>query len=82
MINICITKCSYSGLHCHHTDCDKLPEYHDHIISDVYYIKLGTTIAEITNGGSFSAEYYCRPCIDKLYQEIKLKLDSRLWPMH
>jgi len=68
---------------CRGTDCSKNPEY---ISEDGRMVK-GTTCAVIAIGGDASGSfassvfyfYYCRECLDKVYVEVKSKLDSKLW---
>lgn len=62
---------------CRNTSCSKDPEF----ISDKGVIKKDTVcvwIAISTAGGGASA-CYCRPCVDKIYLEIKKTLNPKLW---
>jgi hypothetical protein len=85
MIHIEVLKVPTSGIRCDNSTCPHSPEYHDRIIGDNYFIKQDTTCFLIWLGDNISAsstEWYCRDCIDTVYQYIKSKLDSKLWAFH
>jgi len=77
MLNIELQKMSRTGFHCANKKCKRLPEHTVNILGSVYYIRVDTTVALITMGEYF--EYYCRGCIDEVYQLLKSKLDVKLW---
>jgi hypothetical protein len=65
---------------CRGTNCKRSPEY----VKPNGNIVRGTSCAYIviqTAGLVYSA-YYCRDCIDDLYQKMKEKLDTNLWIFH
>ena len=80
MLHIQLEKLDITGLHCANFNCKKDPKYLINILGDVWYIKTDTTVAVISLSGK--TEYYCRGCIDELFQMIKTKLDSKLWVFH
>lgn len=47
-------------------------------------IKRDTTCAAITmsSAAGTNTSYYCRDCIDKIYEEIKKVLNPKLWIFH
>lgn len=65
--------------------CDKDPKYikeKTHYFNDTVMIK-GITCAKITiesSKGSTTA-FYCRSCIDKIFLEMKMKLNPNLWAL-
>lgn len=69
-----------SGVHCSNINCKKLPAHTINILGSVYYIRIDTTVAVISLGGK--EEYYCRGCIDEIYEMVKSKLDPKLWAFH
>lgn len=81
MLNIVLHKMDRTGVHCAHPECKKNPKYMVNILGSVWYIRVDTTVAVVTVGGS-RAEYYCRECIDELFNEVRTKLDSKLWAFH
>lgn len=81
MIDIQIIIMRDTGFRCANLNCKHNPEYMINILGNVWYIKIDTTVAVITLGGS-RAEYYCRECIDEIYKYMKTKLDSKLWAFH
>jgi hypothetical protein len=80
MIDIQIFKMERTGHHCANRNCKNNPEHMVNILGSVWYIKVDTTVATISVGGR--TEYYCRGCIDEVYQLMKQKLDSKLWAFH
>lgn len=81
MIDIEIKIQDLSGFTCDNKDCKHNPEYSDNIIGDVFYIKKNTVVAIISLSDYENGPYnlYCRDCIDDVYNQIKSKLDSKLW---
>lgn len=65
---------------CRNRNCQKKTEY----ISENGRIKSQTTCAAITmqSAAGFNTSYYCRDCIDQLYQDIKKILNPQLWVFH
>ena len=65
---------------CRAFNCKELPEY----ISEGGRIKSGTTCVAITmdSAGGYNTSYYCRDCIDKLYDDIRKILNPKLWVFH
>jgi hypothetical protein len=65
---------------CRARDCKKLPEY----ITDKGRIKVNTTCVAITmdSAAGWNTSYYCRDCVDKLYEDIKKILNPKLWVFH
>lgn len=80
MIDIQIHRLQSTGIHCTNKECKRNPNYMINILGSVWYIKVDTPVAIVMMGGT--AEYYCRDCIDWLYQYLKTKLDSKLWAFH
>lgn len=80
MIDIQIQRLQSTGIHCANRNCKHNPEYMINILGNVWYIKVDTPVALVLMSGS--VEYYCRDCIDFLYQYLKGKLDSKLWAFH
>lgn len=81
MIKIEVFKVDISRMQCDNVNCKRLPEYFDQILNS-FFLKRGTICASITietNIGEYGRQYYCRDCIDEIYQKIKSKLDSKLW---
>lgn len=76
MIDIDIRKCLSAGVKCDNPNCKKLPELFDRVLN-TFYLKEGVTYAAIYLGGK--VDYYCRDCIDEVYNFIKSKMDSKLW---
>jgi hypothetical protein len=62
---------------CRHQGCKQKPEF----ISEKGRIKKDTTCVWIsTQGpGGWHTSYYCRDCIDTIYQEMKKILNPNLW---
>jgi hypothetical protein len=81
MINISIIQMQQTGYHCSNPKCEHNPKHMINILGNVWYIKVDTSVAFITLTNGFG-EYYCRGCIDEIYQIVKLKLDSSLWAFH
>lgn len=65
---------------CRNRSCQKKPEY----ISANGRIKSGTTCAAITmdSAAGFNTSYYCRECIEIIYEDIKKILNPKLWVFH
>jgi len=65
---------------CRSKDCKRLPEY----VSEKGRIKSGTTCVAITmdSAAGFNTSYYCRDCVDKLYEDLKKILNPALWVFH
>lgn len=65
---------------CRSNICLKKSEY----ISDNGRIKKDTTCAAITmdSASGYNTSYYCRDCIDKVYEDLKKILNSKLWIFH
>jgi hypothetical protein len=80
MIQIDIIRMEHSGIHCANSNCKHSPEHMINILGNVWYIKVDTTAARLAI--KHNEEYYCRGCIDELYQMFKIKLDSKLWAFH
>jgi len=62
---------------CRHLDCKRKPEY----INESGRIIKGTICCKISVGtaaGWFSA-FYCRDCLEKIHDEIREKLNPKLW---
>lgn len=61
---------------CRHDACTQNPEY---IAKG--RIKKGTTCVCIRQGSAsgWHYSYYCRDCIDKIHQDVKMILNSKLW---
>jgi hypothetical protein len=78
MIDITIFELEVAGWPCDNPKCKNLPEYTVNIIGNNFHIKKGTIAGKIAlNHATF--DIYCRDCIDVVYQEIKFKMDSKLW---
>lgn len=62
---------------CRHEQCEAKEEY----ISKAGRIKTGTTCAAISTegAGGWHTSYYCRSCIDKVYEQMKKILNPSLW---
>lgn len=83
MIKIEVCKLDATGIKCSNPKCKHSPEYHNHILGNNYHIKPDTAVVYIWVGDYMSIyEVYCRDCIDEIYQMIKSKLDTKLWPFH
>ena len=76
MIDIEIRKCQSSGIMCDNPKCKRLPENFDRVLSS-FFIKEGVIYAAFFF--STGVDYYCRSCIDDVYQMIKSKMNSKLW---
>lgn len=65
---------------CRSQACLKKSEY----INDKGRIKKDTTCVAITMQSSAgrNTSYYCRDCIDKLYDDIRKILNPNLWVFH
>ena len=65
---------------CRHDLCKKNPN----LISDDGKIKKEVICAAvtITSSSGRSTAYYCRECIDHLYNDIKKILNPNLWILH
>lgn len=65
---------------CRNKTCKRNPEY----ISEAGRIKSGTTCVAITmdSAAGFNTSFYCRECVDELYQELKKVLNPALWSFH
>jgi len=70
-------KCKLSGeFCCNNENCKKLPNY----ISRNDFIKRGTVMLGIKMNAYDWCEYnYCRDCIDHVFNDIKMNMDSSLW---
>lgn len=77
MLHIDIRKVGYSGMKCDNYHCSHDPELFDKVIN-THFMKEGTIYARIFLA-SGNVDYYCRNCIDQVYQNIKSKLDTKLW---
>lgn len=66
--------------YCRNKDCSFNPDY----ISDKGRIKKDTTCAAITMDSSsgMNTSFYCRECIDKIYENMKKILNPALWAFH
>lgn len=62
---------------CRYEKCKRKPEY----ISVKGRIKKDTTCAWISaqGAGGWHTSFYCRDCIDDIYQEMKKILNPQLW---
>lgn len=80
MLKIDLIKMEMTGIRCAGINCKKLPEHMINILGSVYYIKADTTAVRVSLNGR--EEYYCRGCIDDLYNMMKSKLDPKLWAFH
>ena len=76
MIDIKVEICNCFA-RCGNTNCQHSEKYHYVIMQNSHWIKQGTICARIKIDNSI--EYYCRDCIDEIYNLIKSKLDSKLW---
>jgi hypothetical protein len=65
---------------CRSRTCKKKPEY----ISENGRIKAGTTCVAITmdSAAGWNTSYYCRDCVDQLYEDIRKILNPKLWVFH
>lgn len=65
---------------CRARTCKKLELY----ISESGRIKKDSTCAAITmdSAAGWNTSYYCRDCIDTLYNDIKKILNPALWAFH
>ena len=65
---------------CRSKDCKKKPEY----ISEKGRIKADTTCVAIMmdSAAGYHTSYYCRDCIDQLYEDIRKILNTKLWVFH
>lgn len=77
MFKMQLSKMEYSGIGCNHPECKHLPKYHDNIIGNQFFIKIGTPYLSVLLKSNI--EYYCKDCIDKLYESLKPMLNSKLW---
>ena len=70
---------------CVSQECRRLPEFIGRLVySHGYiaagdYILFGTICAKIEAPYGRDPFYWCRDCIDREYQKIKIVLDSNLW---
>jgi hypothetical protein len=80
MLNIQIVQMQETGCHCANPKCQHDPKHMINILGSVWYIKVDTSVALITMGNA--AEYYCRGCIDDVYNLFKMKLDTKMWAFH
>lgn len=60
---------------CRHTECEKKPEF----ISKNGRIIHETICACIILNSNYTAEYFCRDCIHKVYRDMKKILNPDLW---
>lgn len=80
---------------CDNPDCRKLPQYFfipenetmangPMIWGGRRLLKEGTLmgVIDISLGGTIRKFYICRDCIDLVYKEVKMTLDSSLWAFH
>ena len=65
---------------CRNSTCEKKTEY----ITKSGRIKKDTTCAAIDmdSAAGYNTSYYCRDCIDKIYDDIKKILNPKLWVFH
>jgi hypothetical protein len=65
---------------CRHEQCQRKTEY----INEKGRIKSGTTCVWISTegAGGWHTSYYCRDCVDKIYEEMKKILNPKLWIFH
>ena len=80
MIQVELVKMDRTGVHCANPACQKDPRYLINILGDVWYIKVDTTVALISN--RFGGEYYCRGCVEEVLNLFRTKLDPKLWAFH
>ncbi len=75
--NVFTAKDNYKS--CSHYKCEKDPVY----ISPTGRIIKGTSCLEVSfhvGRSRFTDKtYYCRKCVDLIFKDMKLNLDSRLW---
>jgi hypothetical protein len=66
--------------YCRGAECKSDPKF----ISDSLRIKSGTTCVAISmsSAGGYNTSYYCRDCVDKLYEDMKKILNPALWIFH
>jgi hypothetical protein len=62
---------------CRYPRCSENPEY----INDMGYIKKGTVCAWIAIGsaGGGASACYCRECLEKVHDDIRMSLNPKLW---
>lgn len=65
---------------CRNRDCKNKEEY----INENGRIKKDTTCAAITmdSAAGYNTSYYCRDCIDTVYEDIRKILNPKLWVFH
>lgn len=65
---------------CRNAGCKLKPEY----ISESGRIKSDTTCAAIRmdSAAGYNTSYYCRDCIELIYEDIKKILNPKLWVFH
>lgn len=68
---------------CDHPKCDKSETLHIKMKNGLTRIKSNTICLTIGSYGSyndnFHISYYCSDCVEKLYKDLKLFLDKKLW---
>jgi len=79
---------------CDNPDCRKLPEYFWYpeetlanapaVWGNRRLLKEGTLmgVIDMSIGTTVRKFYLCRDCIDLVYKDIKMTLDSSLWAFH
>ncbi len=62
---------------CRNPTCKKNPQY----INDQGRIKKDTTCVwiEVQDAGGYAQAYYCRDCINEIYERMKKILNPNLW---
>lgn len=80
MIKIEIIHLQETGHRCANPKCQHDPKHMINILGNVWYIKVDTSVALISIGSNW--EYYCRGCIDDIYNVFKMKLDTKMWAFH
>jgi hypothetical protein len=62
---------------CRNRQCSQNPDY----INEGGRIKSGTTCAVflMDSASGWNRSFYCRECIDKIYLDLKIKLNPKLW---
>ena len=63
---------------CRHKDCSKNPDY---ISGSSGRIKKGTICCFMSVWGAngYTKVFFCRECLEKIYNEVKVKLNPKLW---
>lgn len=71
-MKLSLEKSSDRGI-CRYDECQNNPKY----INDLGRIKKDTTCVRIHINGITA--FYCRECIDKIYEDMRKVLNSKLW---